>query len=94
MGSFIEADEALVLIEREIIADSRNWEAWAAKADILCNIEMYKSAICCCDRSLELNSDNPLALITKGISLNKIGKLEEANVALAKAKFLTQKEKF
>lgn len=91
MRSFAETDKALVAIGKELEKDLENWEAWAAKADILCSLGMHENAIRCCDKSLALNPDNPLALITKGIALKKLEKHEEADVAFAKVKSLENK---
>jgi tetratricopeptide (TPR) repeat protein len=65
-----------------------DWEAWAAKTDILYSLGMNEIAIRCCDKTLALNPDNVLTWVTKGDALLKIGKNEEAKAAYAKARNL------
>jgi tetratricopeptide (TPR) repeat protein len=88
---FDEIDHRLVSIGKKLEKNLNDWEAWAAKADILCSMGMYEIAVRCCDRSLELNPDNVLTLITKGNALIKLGREEEANAALEKARSLKGK---
>jgi tetratricopeptide (TPR) repeat protein len=85
---YTNVDQRLVSIGKELEKDLDNWEAWAAKADILCSIGLYENAILCCDRSLAINPDNALTWATKGNALDKLGKHDEAKAAFAKAKEL------
>lgn len=86
MKNFAGADNALAAVGMELEKNLENWEAWAAKADILCSLEMYEIAVRCCDKSLALNPDNELTWITKGVALSKLGRTTEADEAFAKAK--------
>jgi len=80
-----DCDNRLVSIGKELMKDINNWEAWAAKADILCTMGMFEIAIRCCDRSLAINPKNIFTWTTKGIALEKLGREEEALAAFAKA---------
>ena len=86
-----EIDHRLVSVGKKLERNLNDWEAWAAKADILCSMGMYEIAIRCCDRSLEMNPDNVLTWVTKGNALIKLGREEEANAALEKARSLKVK---
>jgi tetratricopeptide (TPR) repeat protein len=88
---FADMDRRLVAVGKKLEKNLNDWEAWAAKADILCSMGMYEIAIRCCDRSLELNNNNVLTWITKGNALIKLGREEEANAALEKARSLKDK---
>ncbi len=88
MKNIAEAEDALVAVGKELEKNLANWEAWAAKADILCSLGMHEIAVRCCDKSLELNPNIGLTWITKGIALSKLGRTAEANEAFAKAKEL------
>jgi tetratricopeptide (TPR) repeat protein len=83
-----DIDKSLIAIGKELEKNLNNWEAWAAKADILFSIGMIEVAIRCCDRSLAINPDNALTWITKAKALERIGKREDAEAALARAKEL------
>jgi Flp pilus assembly protein TadD len=83
--NFTDVDQRLAAIGKELEKNLDNWEAWAAKADILCSLGMYEIAIRCCDKSLTINPDNVLTLMTKGNALDELGKHEDANAAFAKA---------
>lgn len=85
---YADCDQRLVSIGKELMKDINNWEAWAAKADILCTLGMHEIAIRCCDRSLSINPENMFTWTTKGIALEKLGRQEEALAAFAKAKEL------
>jgi tetratricopeptide (TPR) repeat protein len=88
MKDFEDYDHRLVAIGKHLEKNLDDWEAWAAKADILCSLGMHEIAIRCCDRSLLLNPENALTWVTKGDALVKLGRLEEAKDAFAKAKML------
>jgi tetratricopeptide (TPR) repeat protein len=79
-----DADQSLVAIGVELEKNLDNWEAWAAKADILCSVGMYESAIRCCDKSLAINPDNVLTLTTKTEASIRLGKHEDVASTLAK----------
>ena len=81
-----DVDQRLAAIGKELEKNLDNWEAWAAKADILCSLGMYEVAIRYCDKSLAINPDNVLTWMTKGNALNKLGKHEDADAAFARAK--------
>jgi len=85
MSDLAEADNKLVAIETELEKNHNDWEAWAAKADVLCAMGMYKMAIRCCDKSLALNPDNILTLITKKFALDKLEKHNKLRAAIAEA---------
>ncbi len=89
---YTDLDQRLAAIGKELEKNIDNWEAWAAKADILCSLGMYEISVRCCDRSLSINPDNALTWMTKGNALDKLGKHEEAKVAFAKAKELGQQK--
>ncbi len=80
-----DVDISLIAIGKELEKDLNNWEAWAAKADLLFSIGMFEAAIRCCDKSLSLNPDDALAWMTKGKALDKLGKIEDAEAAFARA---------
>ena len=84
MMDFADVDQRLVSIGKQLEKNLNDWEAWAAKADILCSLGMHEIAIRCCDKSLRLNPPNLLALRTKFIALNKLGKHEDADEVFAK----------
>jgi Flp pilus assembly protein TadD len=86
-----DADQRLVAIGKELEKNIDNWEAWSAKADILCSVGMHEIAVRCCDRSLAINPDNALTLMTKGKALEKLGKHEDAKAAFARAKKLSDR---
>ena len=88
MIDFEDYDHRLDAIGKRLEKNPDDWEAWAAKADILHSLGMAEIAIRCCDRSLALNPDNVLTWVTKGEALIKLGKFEEAKAAFAKAKAL------
>jgi tetratricopeptide (TPR) repeat protein len=85
---FEDYDHRLVAIGKRLEKNQDDWEAWAAKADVLYSLGMNEIATRCCDRALSLNPDNVLTWVTKGEALIKLGKIEEAKEALAKAKAL------
>jgi Flp pilus assembly protein TadD len=89
--NYTDADQRLTIIGKELEKNNNDSEAWAAKADILCSIGMYESAIRCCARSLAINPDNALTWATKGDILNKLGRHDEAEAAYAKTKELVYK---
>ncbi len=84
------ADLSLLAIEKELENDPANWEAWAAKADILYSLGMYETAIRCCDKSLSLNPYNPLTRLTKCKVLEKLGRHDDAVICLEKTKMQIQ----
>jgi tetratricopeptide (TPR) repeat protein len=71
-------DGAIMVVERELESDPKNWEAWSAKADILYFQGKYDASMRCCERSISLNSKNALAFNIKGNILYKLGKYKEA----------------
>ncbi len=73
----INLDKALSAITRELEKNKDNWEAWAAKADILYSIGLYENAILCCDRSLAINPDNSFTEATKANALIKLKRRNE-----------------
>jgi len=73
----IDLDNALRAVARELERNRDNWEAWAAKADILCSMELYENAILCCNRSLAINPDNSFTEVTKANALNKLKRRNE-----------------
>jgi tetratricopeptide (TPR) repeat protein len=83
-------EHMLAAVCKDLENNPNNWEAWAAKADILFSIGMYGISIRCCDRSLAINPDNELTWMTKGNLLYKLGRHEDADAAFAKAKGLKQ----
>lgn len=85
MKDITDLDHRLVAIGKRLERNLDDWEAWAAKADILCSLGLHETAIRYCDKSLTLNPANVLTLRTKYIALNKLGKPEEANEVFAKA---------
>lgn len=89
MKGYADLDHRLVAIGKQLEKNLNDWEAWAAKADILCSLGMHEIAIRCCDRALTLNPNNLLTWVTKGEALIKLGKNEEADAAFAKARSLT-----
>jgi tetratricopeptide (TPR) repeat protein len=89
MKDFADIDHRLVAIGKQLEKNLHNWEAWAAKADILCSLGMHEVAIRCCDKALALNPNNVLTWVTKGEALKKLGKNEEADAAFAMAKTQT-----
>ena len=50
-------DGALMVVERGLESDPRNWEAWSAKAEILYFQMNHDMSMQCCERSLSLNPD-------------------------------------
>ena len=88
MDEHSDIGKSLIAIGKELEKNLDNWEAWAAKADILFSMGIFEVAIRCCDRSLAIKPDNALTWITKGKALEKIGKCEDAKSAFAKAKDL------
>ena len=84
MMDLADVDQRLVSIGKQLEKNLDDWEAWSAKADIICSLGMYEIAIRCCDKSLRLNPANVLALRTKYIALNKVGKHEEADEVFAR----------
>jgi len=87
-----EAEMMLASIGKELQKDPNNWEAWAAKADILYALGMHNLAIRCCDKSLEINKDNPFIWFTRSLALRKIGEQEQSDAALSRARELGYKE--
>jgi tetratricopeptide (TPR) repeat protein len=87
-----DAEQRLVAIGRELEKDLNNSEAWAAKAEILCSIGLHELAIRCYDRSLAIDPGNALTWVGKSMALNKLGKHDEAEIALARAKELEHKD--
>lgn len=83
---FEDCDRRLVAIGKRLEKNPDDWEAWAAKADILYSLRMYEIAIRCCDKTLALNPENKLTWVTKADALTKLGKIEEARAAYAKAR--------
>jgi len=71
-------DGALMVVERGLESDPRNWEAWSAKAEILYFQMNHDMSMQCCERSISLNPDNALAFNIKGNILYKLGKYKEA----------------
>ncbi len=86
MKNFAGADNALAAVGMELEKNPENWNAWAAKADILCSLGLYEIAVRCCDKSLALNPDNELTWVTKGIAIRTLGRTTEADEAFAKAR--------
>jgi len=82
---YADIDQKLAAIEKELEKDLDNSEAWAAKAEILCSLQMYETAIRCCDKSLAINPHNELTWATKGNALDKLGRHDEADAAFATA---------
>lgn len=83
-------DRDLITIGTRLKNDINDWEAWAAKADILYSLGLYENAIQCCDMSLKLNQNNAFAWHTKGTSLDKLGRHEEAEACYNRARELEQ----
>ena len=68
----------MMVVERELESDPKNWEAWSAKAEILYFQKKHDLSMQCCERSISLNPDNALAFNIKGNILYKLGKYKEA----------------
>jgi tetratricopeptide (TPR) repeat protein len=83
---YTDVDQRLAAIERELEKGLDNSEAWAAKADILCSLNMYENAIHCCNKSLTINPHNEFTWATKCHALNKLGRHDEVEAALTNAK--------
>jgi len=71
-------DGALMVVERELENDPKNWEAWSAKAEILYFQKSHDMSMQCCERAIRLNPDNALAFNIKGNILYKQGRYKEA----------------
>lgn len=71
-------DGAMLVVERELERDPKNWEAWSAKAEILYFHKSYDAGMQCCERSISLNPQNALAFNIKGNILYKLKKYKEA----------------
>lgn len=71
-------DGAMMVVERELESDPKNWEAWSAKADILYFQKIYDASMQCCERSISLNPYNALAFNIKGNIFYKLGKYKES----------------
>jgi len=69
---------ALMVVERELESDPKNWEAWSAKAEILYFQKKIDMSMQCCERSISLNPSNALAFNIKGNILYNLGKYKEA----------------
>ena len=69
MKDITDLDHRLVAIGKRLERNLDDWEAWAAKADILCSLGLHETAIRYCDKSLTLNPANVLTLRTKYIAL-------------------------
>jgi tetratricopeptide (TPR) repeat protein len=89
--TYNDAEQRLVAIGKELEKDLNNSEAWVAKGDILCSLGLHELANQCYNRSLAINPDNVLTWVSKSIALNKLGKHDEVEIALAKAKELGHK---
>jgi Flp pilus assembly protein TadD len=77
---YTDVDQRLAAIERELEKGLDNSEAWAAKADILCSLNIH-----CCNKSLTINPHNEFTWATKCHALDKLGRHDEAETAFAKA---------
>ena len=71
-------DGAVMVVERELESDPKNWEAWSAKAEILYFQKSHEASMQCCERSISLNPYNALAFNIKGNILYKLGRYKEA----------------
>ncbi|MFB3765525.1 MAG: tetratricopeptide repeat protein [Methanotrichaceae archaeon] len=78
-------DGAMMVVERELESNPDNWEAWAAKADILYLQGMHRSALKCSEVALKFNSENALAWNTKGNALYKLSRYDEAIYCYSRA---------
>ena len=83
---FTEIDRKFAAIGKELENDLNNSDAWAAKAELLSSIGLHENALRCCERSLAINPDNAFTWAIKGNALDKLGRLDEAKEAFAKAK--------
>ena len=83
-----EAEKRLVAIGKQLEKNLDDWEAWAAKGEILCSLGMHDIAIRCFDRSLGLNPNNMLTWTSKGVALSKMGRHKEADASFARAREL------
>jgi len=83
-----DIDDSLITCERELEKDPVNGEAWAAKADLLYLLRMYKSAVRCCEKSLALKPDNAFVWNIKGDALERLGRQGEAVECYAHAREL------
>lgn len=90
MTDYAELDQALLSVEKELKKDSKSWEAWSRKADILHLLGLFESSIQCCNESLSLNPESALTWITKGEVLDKLGIHEDAKEAFEKARLLDE----
>ncbi len=85
---YADIDSALLAVGKKLESNVMDWEAWAAKADLLYSAGLYEIAIRCCDRSLKLNPNNVFVWNTKGNALNKLGRSDDAANCYIKAKEL------
>jgi len=85
---FADIDRKFAAIGKELEKDLDNSDAWAAKAELLSFIGLHENAIRCCDRSLAKNPDNAFTWAIKGNALEKLGRLDGAKEAFAKARDL------
>ena len=66
---------------------------WYNKAIVLDELERYEEAVACYDEAIKLKPEYLVALYSKGDSLRKWGRDEEAEQCLAKARELQQCQK-
>jgi tetratricopeptide (TPR) repeat protein len=90
MMNHAELNQALLSVEKELKRDSKSWEAWSCKADILHLLGLFESSIQCCNESLSLNPESALTWITKGEVLDKLGIHDDAEKAFEKARLLDE----
>ncbi len=81
-------DWALTTVGNKLAMDPMDWEAWSAKADLLCAAGMYETAIRCCDKALTFNPEDSFAWITKGNALSKLGEQDGADLCYKRAREL------
>jgi Flp pilus assembly protein TadD len=77
----------------KLLIEPSNWiqnrhRSGATKAWILGNLKSYDEALQAADRAIELDSEQASFWNNKGIALENLGKITEANAAFAKAKRL------
>jgi tetratricopeptide (TPR) repeat protein len=90
MMDFEDYNHRLVAIGKRLEKNLDDLGSMGSQSEILQSLGMNEIANRCCDRSLALNPDNVLTWVTKGEVLIKLGKIEEAKAAFAKAKALKE----
>jgi tetratricopeptide (TPR) repeat protein len=82
---YYDLEKSMIAVSKVLLKNPRDFEALAAKADLLYLGGRYEEALTWCERSLNENDENAFAWNTRGNVLYKLSRYDEAEASYSRA---------